>query len=30
MSRDETVAEARHRLAAPPTKVFSAFADACS
>jgi uncharacterized protein YndB with AHSA1/START domain len=28
MSRDDTVAEVRHRLAAPPRKVFSAFAEA--
>jgi uncharacterized protein YndB with AHSA1/START domain len=28
MSRDGTVAEVRHRLAAPPTRVFSAFSEA--
>jgi len=28
MSREETVAEVRHRLAAPPKTVFGAFADA--
>jgi uncharacterized protein YndB with AHSA1/START domain len=28
MSRDDTVAEVRRRLAAPPTKVFSAFSEA--
>jgi uncharacterized protein YndB with AHSA1/START domain len=28
MSRDETIARVRRRLAAPPTKVFSAFSEA--